>query len=65
MNLLLDTHAFIWFLDGDSKLSGLARQTIENPENKIYISTASIWEISIKQSLNKIILKGTLNDMKE
>jgi PIN domain nuclease of toxin-antitoxin system len=53
MNLLLDTHALIWFLNGDEKLSNTARLAIENPTNIKIVSIASIWEIAIKISLNK------------
>lgn len=53
MNLLLDTHTLIWFLNGDDKLSGKAKSSIENPKNIKLISIASIWEIAIKLSLGK------------
>jgi len=53
MNILLDTNALIWFLNGDSKLSDKAKTEIENIENDKIISIASIWEIAIKMSLNK------------
>ncbi len=64
MNLLLDTHTFIWFLNGDKKLSERAKLTIENSENKNFISTVSIWEVAIKSSLGKLKLKGTLDDIR-
>lgn len=35
MNVLLDTHAFLWFLAGDTRFTRLARSTIENPENRV------------------------------
>ena len=54
MNLLLDTHALIWFLNGDEKLSNKARLAIENPNNIKIVSIASIWEIAIKISLDKL-----------
>ena len=53
MNILLDTHALIWFLNGDSQLSDKAKTEIENIDNDKIISIASIWEIAIKISLNK------------
>lgn len=56
MKFLLDTHAFLWFINGDSQLSGYARQQIENLENKRLISTASIWEMAIKVSIGKLKL---------
>ena len=54
MDLLLDTHAFIWFMEGNLLLSNKARQAIENPENKILISITSLYEIAIKLKISKI-----------
>jgi PIN domain nuclease of toxin-antitoxin system len=48
--LLLDTHAFLWWLSDDSALGADARQMIGEPRNQVLISAASIWEISIKQA---------------
>jgi PIN domain nuclease of toxin-antitoxin system len=53
MNYLLDTHAIIWFLNGDEKLSVKSKEIIENQDNLKFVSIASIWEIAIKISLNK------------
>ncbi len=53
MRLLLDTHALLWFLLDDPRLSGLARQVIADGANKVEISPASYWEIAIKISLGK------------
>lgn len=53
MKYLLDTHALIWFLNGDEKLSIKSKETIENQKNSKFISIATIWEIAIKISLNK------------
>lgn len=65
MNLLLDTHTIIWFLNGDAKLSKLAKEAIENPLNTNFVSIASIWEIGIKTSLNKFSFpKGIKNFLK-
>ncbi len=54
MRLLLDTHAFLWFVNGDPKLSVYARQVIENRENERLLSIASLWEMSIKVSIGKL-----------
>jgi PIN domain nuclease of toxin-antitoxin system len=54
MDLLLDTHSLIWFLNGDEKLSTKAKLAIEDSANSKIISIASIWEIAIKISLNKL-----------
>lgn len=48
--LLLDTHAFLWWLSDDSSLGEDARQMIGEPRNQVLVSAASIWEISIKQA---------------
>lgn len=56
MRLLLDTHAFLWFLLDDPKLSKAAEDSIANPENDIEVSPARDWEIAIKISLNKYAL---------
>ncbi|MBW8049246.1 MAG: type II toxin-antitoxin system VapC family toxin [Cytophagales bacterium] len=57
MRLLLDTHAFIWFVEDDKKLSGKAKEEIENPDNIIILSIASLWEMSIKISIGRLKLK--------
>lgn len=56
MNLLLDTHSLIWFLNGDENLSQVARAKIEEPMNTCYVSIASLWEIAVKISLGKLII---------
>ncbi len=56
MNLLLDTHTFLWFIAGDTSLSGTARSAIEDENNNRYLSAASLWEIAIKVSIGKIEL---------
>jgi len=48
MNLLLDTHALLWFLGGDKQLSKKAKAAIEDSNNTCYISIVSCWEITIK-----------------
>lgn len=54
MQLLLDTHALIWWLSNDSTLSVKAKQAIADPDNIVFISAASAWEIAIKKSLGKL-----------
>lgn len=56
MNILLDTHAFLWFIAGSDELSVTARELIEDEENRIFLSAASLWEMAIKVSLEKITL---------
>ena len=54
MNILLDTHIFLWWNDRPEKLSSSARQAIENTDNTVYVSAAVIWEIVIKTSLDRM-----------
>lgn len=54
MKLLLDTHAFLWFIAGDPKLSKKAKSNIENEKNENLISIASLWEIAIKTSIGRL-----------
>ncbi|MBV6466092.1 MAG: type II toxin-antitoxin system VapC family toxin [Anaerolineae bacterium CFX3] len=56
MNILLDTHAFLWFAAGSASTSKKARALIENAENAAFLSVASLWEIAIKVSLGKLEL---------
>jgi len=62
MNYLIDTHTFLWFIDDDSALSGYARSLIESPNNPIFLSVASIWEMAIKASLDKLSVPSPFID---
>lgn len=53
MNLLLDTHALLWFATDDSQLSSIADAAISDPQNEVFVSPASYWELAIKVSLGK------------
>ena len=54
MNLLLDTHALLWFIRGDDRLGIDARALIEHPDHRRLVSTASPWEMAIKASIKKL-----------
>jgi PIN domain nuclease of toxin-antitoxin system len=56
MTLLLDTHAFLWFVWDDPQLSTPARSAISAPQNRKLVSIASCWEIAIKTSIGKLQL---------
>lgn len=56
MRFLIDTHVFLWFIAGDTRLSKKVRQAIEDEENEVLLSVASVWEIAIKTSVGKLIL---------
>ncbi len=58
MKLLLDTHAFLWFVLNDPSLSPIARDLIIDPLNEIFLSPATHWEIAIKISIGKYQLPG-------
>ena len=55
---LLDTHAAIWFFDGDSALSPAIKQIICDKTNQIYLSAISAWELTIKISIGKLRFPG-------
>ncbi len=61
MQFLLDTHTFIWFINGDSSLPNKIIDEIRNLKNHCFISIASIWEIAIKCKLNKLSLNADFN----
>jgi len=54
MNLLLDTHALLWWLDDNPTLSKRAKDLISDERNSIFISAVVVWEIRIKQSIGKL-----------
>jgi PIN domain nuclease of toxin-antitoxin system len=62
MRALLDTHIVLWYVTDDNKLKQNAIDLIENHENQIYISIASLWEISIKASIGKLKLLQPIED---
>lgn len=54
MRLLLDTHAFIWAIAEPGKLPLMARTSIKNPDNEVFVSAVSFWEIGIKVRIKKL-----------
>jgi PIN domain nuclease of toxin-antitoxin system len=54
MKILLDTHIFLWFISGDSRLSIDIRDAIRNTDNEVYLSVISVWESIIKHQLGKL-----------
>jgi PIN domain nuclease of toxin-antitoxin system len=61
MRLLLDTHTFLWFIIDDSSLSGNARALIEDSNNNVVLSVASLWEMAIKISLGNLTISQPFN----
>ena len=62
MNLLLDTHAILWWLSDDRRLAKGARARIADPENTILVSAVSAWEIAIKKALGQLSAPDDLAD---
>ncbi|HEX4609676.1 MAG TPA: type II toxin-antitoxin system VapC family toxin [Urbifossiella sp.] len=56
MNLLLDTHTFIWHADASPRMSAAATALLADPNNSLFVSVVSIWEIAIKSGLKKLTL---------
>jgi len=59
VDILLDTHTFLWW-DGDARdLSAACRAAIADPSNRIFVSAASVWEIAIKRRTGKLAFSGS------
>jgi len=56
VNILLDTCEFLWLISGHSKLSWKALSAILDAQNRVFLSTVSFWEISVKYGLGKLVL---------
>lgn len=56
MRVLVDTHVFLWWVEGDRALPAKARAVLANPENECLISMVSAWELAIKTGLGKLEL---------
>ena len=54
MRVLLDTHAFLWWLDGDRRLSRRARAVIARPTTVVHVSAATTWELTTKARLGRL-----------
>ncbi|MEB3297856.1 MAG: type II toxin-antitoxin system VapC family toxin [Candidatus Sericytochromatia bacterium] len=60
MRLLLDTHALLWWLAGDARLTSGAREAIADLRHEVFVSAASAWEVSTKHRLGKLPGAGPL-----
>ena len=65
MNLLIDTHALIWFITDNKKLPIQTRRIIESSENNCFVSIATYWEIGIKYSIGRLDLNADLETIFE
>jgi len=63
--LLLDTHVFLWWLNDDPALGEHARGEISNGRNHVYVSAATVWEMSIKRALGKLQAPGDIEAVVE
>jgi len=62
VKLLLDTHAFLWFVAGDERLSRRARRAMEAEGAELVLSAAVVWEMAIKAGLGRLVLPTTVED---
>ena len=60
MRVLLDTHALLWWLSGNERLSAAANSAISDPDNEIYVSAVSAWEVTTKHRLGRLVAAGPL-----
>ena len=58
MKILLDTHVFLWAISDDTRLSASYRELFVDSANDLFLSVASVWEVSIKAGLGKLLLPG-------
>jgi PIN domain nuclease of toxin-antitoxin system len=63
MNLLVDSHALLWWLGATEKLSSGARDALRSPVNRVYVSAAVAWELAIKVNLGKLDASELISDL--
>jgi len=56
MKFLLDTHAFLWTIAGSGNIPAATQALLRNPDNEVFVSAVSLWEIAIKARLGKLHL---------
>jgi PIN domain nuclease of toxin-antitoxin system len=61
MKLLLDTHTFLWLVEGSPNLSKVAQAALAAPANELFLSVASVWELAIKTGNKKLALSDPLD----
>jgi len=64
VNLLIDTCTLLWWANND-RLSPAVSQAVADPDNRVWVSAASVWEIGIKQSLGRLTVRGDLDAVVE
>ena len=63
MSYLLDSHVLLWWLEDSPRIGPTARNAIANPDARVLVSAASIWEIAIKQALGKLRAPESVVDL--
>jgi PIN domain nuclease of toxin-antitoxin system len=63
MAFLLDTHAFLWFVSGDTQLPSPIREIIKDINQPCFLSAASLWEITIKKQIGKLKINISLEEL--
>jgi len=61
MDLLLDSHVFLWWDSNDRRLVASAREAIAHPDNRVFVRAATIWEVALKRALGKLDFSGVLS----
>ncbi len=61
MKLLLDTHTFLWLVEGSPNLSITARTALADPAHALFLSVASVWELAIKTGSKRLVLSDPLD----
>jgi PIN domain nuclease of toxin-antitoxin system len=62
MKLLLDTHAFLWYISSDPKLQRYAYDAIRDKSNEVYLSVVSVWEVLVKNQAGKLPLPAAADE---
>ena len=62
MDLLLDTHAFLWWLQDNRNLGRESRAAIADPENRVFVSAATAWEIAVKRAAGRLVAHGDIGE---
>ncbi|XHX80672.1 MAG: type II toxin-antitoxin system VapC family toxin [Stenomitos frigidus ULC029] len=65
MDVLLDTHAFLWYFQDSEQLSAEAAEILEDTSNTLFLSIASLWELAIKVGLGKLELQKPFHELQE
>ena len=65
MRYLIDTHVLIWYLNGDDALPEKYAALMLEPQNELYVSIVSIWELTIKMSLKKLECDKNIQEIEE